>query len=187
MLTRVRFYSYRETQAKTGKKIQVTYFLKHPGTTVPKAGVVVPKFCPRPISSVTTSSGLVLWRWGSVQTGWLDRSTRSSRMARAMTLSLGCHSIFLWFFSTNFNDLPLGDKSLSTSSSAAPQGDEVAHNFSFSIETVFVSMSIRFRLPRIFLSSNTSFSKADLMKWYLIWMCLVLAWYTGFFAKWMAL
>ena len=89
-------------------------------------------------------------------------------------------SSLIW--APQLNNLPLGDKSLitlhlqrqSTSHVSRRSSTKVAHNFSFSIGTFFVSKSVGFWLLGIFSSTNNPFSNADLMKWYITCMCLVL-------------
>jgi len=64
---------------------------------------------------------------------------------------------------------------------------KVLHNFSLSSVTPLVNMSAGFLLPHIFSSVNCSSSSNCWMKWYLIWICLVLEWNAGFLARKIAL
>jgi len=64
---------------------------------------------------------------------------------------------------------------------------KVLHNFSLSSVTPLVNMSAGFLLPQTFSSINCSLSSNCRMKWYLIWICLVLEWNAGFLARKIAL
>ena len=60
---------------------------------------------------------------------------------------------------------------------------KVEHNFSLSIVTIFLSISVGFWFPWIFLSLRGLSSKGDRMKWYFILICFVLAWKDKFSAE----